>query len=92
MGLGPVFAVPALAAVGLPFEDMDLVELNEAFAAQVLAVHRKRPFDMERCKIYGGRSRSGTQVAPQGRKFAPRWCTPSRISLHCLWTRIREAE
>jgi len=55
MGLGPVFAVPkALAAAKLSFGDIDLVELNEAFAAQVLAVHRKMPFDMERCNIYGG--------------------------------------
>ena len=41
MGLGPVYATPkALKRAGLALKDMDLVELNEAFAAQVLACQK----------------------------------------------------
>jgi acetyl-CoA C-acetyltransferase len=70
MGLGPVFAVPkALAAAGLSFGDIDLIELNEAFAAQVLAVHSKMPFDMERCNIFGGAIALGHPSGATGAKI-----------------------
>jgi acetyl-CoA C-acetyltransferase len=55
MGLGPVPAVGKLfARTGLSMKDMDLVELNEAFAAQVLACDRELGFDRERLNVNGG--------------------------------------
>ena len=55
MGLGPVPAVRALfERTGLSMKDMDLVELNEAFAAQVLACDRELGFDRTRLNVNGG--------------------------------------
>ncbi|MGH7726730.1 MAG: thiolase family protein [Candidatus Eiseniibacteriota bacterium] len=55
MGLGPVPAVKKLfATTGLSMQDMDLVELNEAFASQVLACDRELGFDRERLNVNGG--------------------------------------
>jgi acetyl-CoA C-acetyltransferase len=55
MGLGPVPAIRKLfAATGLAIKDMDLVELNEAFAAQVLACDRELGFDRGRLNVNGG--------------------------------------
>ncbi len=70
MGLGPVHSTPkALAMAGLTLEDVDLIELNEAFAAQVLAVHRSMPFDMDRCNIYGGAIALGHPIGATGAKL-----------------------
>ena len=55
MGLGPVPAVKALfERTGLAMGDMDVVELNEAFASQVLACDRELGFDRERLNVNGG--------------------------------------
>jgi acetyl-CoA C-acetyltransferase len=55
MGLGPVPAVKALfERTGLLMKDMDVVELNEAFASQVLACDRELGFDRERLNVNGG--------------------------------------
>jgi acetyl-CoA C-acetyltransferase len=55
MGLGPVPAVKALfERTGLAMADMDVVELNEAFASQVLACDRELGFDRERLNVNGG--------------------------------------
>jgi acetyl-CoA C-acetyltransferase len=55
MGLGPVPAVKKLfAATGLTMKDMDLVELNEAFASQVIACDRELGFDRARLNVNGG--------------------------------------
>ena len=55
MGVGPVPAVRrALASAGLSVADIDLVELNEAFAAQVLASMRELGFEHERLNVNGG--------------------------------------
>jgi len=55
MGLGPVPAVRKLfAETGLAMKDMDLVELNEAFASQVLACDRELGFDRARLNVNGG--------------------------------------
>jgi acetyl-CoA C-acetyltransferase len=55
MGLGPVPAVrQVFAHTGLAMKDMDLVELNEAFASQVLACDRELGFDPERLNVNGG--------------------------------------
>ncbi len=55
MGLGPVEASRrALAAAGLSIDDMDLVEINEAFAAQVIPSARELGIDEERLNVFGG--------------------------------------
>src|SRR3990172_1291699 len=55
MGIGPVEAVPkALRKAGLTLDDMAVIELNEAFAAQVVAVVRQLGFDEERTNVNGG--------------------------------------
>ena len=55
MGLGPVFAIPkALKLAGLKLSDIDVVELNEAFAAQSLAVIKEAGLDPERVNPNGG--------------------------------------
>ena len=54
-GIGPVPAVrKALRQAGLTLDDMDLVELNEAFAAQVIACLRELPIDPDRLNVNGG--------------------------------------
>jgi 3-oxoadipyl-CoA thiolase len=55
MGIGPAVAIPrALAAAGLTLEEIDLIELNEAFASQVLASARELGIDEERLNVNGG--------------------------------------
>src|SRR5690606_15403984 len=55
MGIGPVDAIPkVLRLTGLRLEDIDLIELNEAFAAQSLAVIRTLGLDPERVNVNGG--------------------------------------
>jgi len=55
MGIGPVAAVPiALKKAGLTLEQMDLIELNEAFAVQYLACERDLGFDRDKVNVNGG--------------------------------------
>jgi len=55
MGIGPVEAIPrALAAAGLELDQIDLIELNEAFASQVLACVGELGIDEERLNVNGG--------------------------------------
>lgn len=55
MGIGPVVAVPkALKAIGMQLSDLDLIELNEAFAAQALAVVKALSIDPQRLNVHGG--------------------------------------
>jgi acetyl-CoA C-acetyltransferase len=55
MGLGPVEASRrALALAGLKIDDMDLVEINEAFAAQVIPSYRDLGIDIDRLNVHGG--------------------------------------
>ncbi len=55
MGLGPVFAVPkALQLAGLTLDQIDLIELNEAFACQALAVIRQLSLDPTKVNVHGG--------------------------------------
>jgi 3-oxoadipyl-CoA thiolase len=55
MGIGPALAIPrALAAAGLTLEEIELIELNEAFASQVLACVRELGIDEERLNVNGG--------------------------------------
>jgi acetyl-CoA acyltransferase len=69
-GLGPVPAVhKALAHSGLTLEDLDLVELNEAFAAQVLACLRSLPIDPDRLNVNGGAIALGHPLGCTGAKL-----------------------
>ncbi len=67
MGLGPVKAVPlALAKAGVELGDIDLIELNEAFAAQSLAVIRELGMDPGRTNVNGGAIALGHPVGASG--------------------------
>src|SRR5438309_11021102 len=70
MGLGPVFAIPkALKMSGLKLSDIDVVELNEAFAAQSLAVIREAGLDAERVNPNGGATALGHPLGCTGGKL-----------------------
>ena len=67
MGIGPVAAVPkALEKAGLSLEDIDLIESNEAFAAQAIAVQDQLGFDPAKTNIYGGAVAHGHPVGATG--------------------------
>ncbi len=70
MGLGPVPATrKALARAGLTVADLDLVELNEAFAAQALACIRDLGLDPARVNIYGGAIALGHPLGASGARI-----------------------
>jgi len=70
MGLGPVPATKALFEnTGLGFDDFGLIELNEAFAAQVLACHRELGFDMEKLNVHGGAIALGHPIGCTGARI-----------------------
>ena len=67
MGLGPAAAVPiALKKAGLTLSQIDLFELNEAFAAQSIAVLRKLDLDPARVNINGGAIALGHPIGASG--------------------------
>jgi acetyl-CoA acetyltransferase family protein len=75
MGIGPVPAARrALAHAGLALGDMDLVEINEAFAAQYLAVERELGLDRDRTNVDGGAVALGHPLGASG----------ARITAHLL--------
>ena len=70
MGAGPIFAIPkVLAQAGLKLEDIDLIELNEAFAAQSLAVIRELRLDPFRVNVNGGALALGHPLGCSGAKL-----------------------
>jgi acetyl-CoA acyltransferase len=70
MGLGPVFAIPkALKLSGLKLSDIDVIELNEAFAAQSLAVIQEAGLDPERVNPNGGAIALGHPLGCTGAKL-----------------------
>lgn len=67
MGLGPVFAVPkALQKAGLALQDIDLFEINEAYASQTLAVIRQLGLDPEKTNVNGGAIAIGHPLGASG--------------------------
>jgi acetyl-CoA acyltransferase len=75
MGIGPIAAVPkALKLAGMSLGDIDLIELNEAFAAQGLAVMRELDFDEEITNVNGGAIALGH----------PLGCTGSKLTVQIL--------
>jgi acetyl-CoA acyltransferase len=70
MGAGPIFAIPkALKQAGLTLDDVGLIELNEAFAAQALAVIRELGLDPERVNVNGGAIALGHPLGCTGAKL-----------------------
>ena len=75
MGIGPAPASrKALAKAGLKLEDMDLIEINEAFAPQYLAVEKELGLDRNRTNVHGGAIAIGHPLAASG----------TRITIHLL--------
>ena len=70
MGLGPVFAIPkVLKMAGLKLSDMDVIELNEAFAAQSLGVLKEAGLDPDRVNPNGGAIALGHPLGCTGAKL-----------------------
>ena len=70
MGVGPIAAIPkALKIAGLSLNDIDLIELNEAFAAQSLAVMRALEIDPEKTNVNGGAIALGHPLGCTGSKL-----------------------
>jgi acetyl-CoA acyltransferase 2 len=70
MGIGPVSAIrKALAATSLNVSDMELVEVNEAFAAQYLAVEKELKLERERSNVCGGAIAIGHPLAASGSRI-----------------------
>jgi acetyl-CoA acyltransferase len=70
MGIGPVYAIPkALKLAGLTLDQIDLIELNEAFAAQSLAVIKTLGLDMARVNVNGGAIALGHPLGCTGAKL-----------------------
>jgi acetyl-CoA acyltransferase len=76
MGIGPIVAIPkALKLAGLTLNDIDLIELNEAFAAQSLAVIRTLEMDESKVNVNGGAIALGH----------PLGCTGSKLTTQLLY-------
>ena len=74
MGIGPVPALRKMEKRGLKLADFDLIELNEAFAAQVLACDRELRFDPDKLNVNGGAIALGHPIG----------CTGTRITVTLL--------
>lgn len=75
MGIGPApSSRKALEKAGLSLSDIDLVEINEAFAPQYLAVERELGLDPEKTNVHGGAIAIGHPLAASG----------TRITIHLL--------
>jgi acetyl-CoA acyltransferase len=71
MGVGPINAIPkALKKAGMTLADVDLIEFNEAFAAQAVAVARHVGMDMERVNVNGGAIALGHPLGATGSKLS----------------------
>jgi len=80
MGVGPVAAVPkALTRAGLGMDDMEVIELNEAFASQAVAVMRTLEMDPERTNVNGGAIALGH----------PLGCTGAKLTTQLLYELVR---
>ena len=70
MGIGPIHAIPgALEKAGLKKEDLDLIELNEAFASQSLAIIRELDLDSDKLNVNGGAIALGHPLGCTGAKL-----------------------
>jgi acetyl-CoA acyltransferase len=81
MGIGPVKAIPkALKLVSLNLSDMGVIELNEAFAAQSLAVIRELGLDTSKLNVNGGAVALGH----------PLGCTGAKLTVQIIHEMLRE--
>jgi acetyl-CoA acyltransferase len=81
MGIGPIVAVPkALKLAGLTLDQIDIIELNEAFAAQSLVVIRELNLDMEKVNVNGGAIALGH----------PLGCTGAKLTTQMLYQAARQ--
>lgn len=81
MGMGPVEAVPkVMELTGLNLSDMDVIELNEAFASQSLAVMRELGMDQDRVNVNGGAIALGH----------PLGCTGTKLSVQIIHEMLRQ--
>jgi acetyl-CoA acyltransferase len=70
MGIGPTVAIPkVLKLTGISLDDIDLIEFNEAFAAQVLAVIREVGMDLDKTNVNGGAIALGHPMGATGTKL-----------------------
>lgn len=70
MGIGPIYAIPkALKQAGLTLDDMDLIELNEAFASQSVAIKEALDIPAEKLNIHGGAIALGHPLGCTGAKL-----------------------
>lgn len=75
MGIGPAVAIPAaLKFAGLKLDQMDLVEVNEAFAAQYLAVQKTLSLDPQRTNVNGGAIAIGHPLGASGNRVLLTLC------------------
>jgi len=71
MGMGPIKAVPkALKQAGMKLEDLDLIELNEAFASQSIAVARELNINLDKLNVNGGAIALGHPLGCSGAKLS----------------------
>lgn len=71
MGVGPTYAIPkALDRAGMKIQDIDLIELNEAFAAQSLSVVRDLDLDMSKINVNGGAIALGHPLGSTGARLS----------------------
>jgi acetyl-CoA acyltransferase len=83
MGIGPVVAIPrALEKAGLKKDDIDLIELNEAFAAQGLAVVKELGLDPDKINVNGGAIALGH----------PLGCTGSKLTTQLIYEMTRRSK
>jgi len=70
MGLGPIYATEkVLKKANIPLKDVDLIEANEAFAAQSLAVAKDLQFDMSKVNVNGGAIALGHPIGASGTRI-----------------------
>ncbi len=70
MGIGPLYSIPkALTLTGLSLADIDLIEFNEAFAAQILAVIKELHIDIDKVNVNGGAIALGHPMGATGSKL-----------------------
>ena len=71
MGIGPIYAIPkAIAQAGMTLEQIDLIELNEAFASQSLAIIRELHLDTDKLNVNGGAIALGHPLGCTGAKLS----------------------
>ena len=95
MGIGPVpSSRVALQKAGLSINDMDLVEVNEAFAAQYLAVEKELGLDRSRTNVNGGAIALGHPLGATGTRLVLTVAARASASRRTLWVgnRVHRAD